>query len=79
MKNRKSKKRTQDDSPYSKPVPTSITSRFNIKFELTRSNLSCFIGEKKTHKKTLPKRSQSNNMRRLSEKKKIPVKEDQSR
>ena len=80
MKNRKSKKRTQEDSPYSKPIATSIANRFNIKIELTRSNLSCFIGEKKTNKKTLPKRSQSNNMRRPSEKKKTPltVKEEQS-
>lgn len=67
MKNRKSKKRTQDPSPYSNrnhPLPLS---RFNIKFDLTKSNLQCFIGQKRQNKKTLPKRSHSNQIKKQTE------------
>ena len=78
MKNRKSKKRTLEESPYSKHIASSTAFRFNIKFELSKSNLSCFIDEKRQIKKTLPKRSHSNNMRKPSEKKKAValIKED---
>jgi len=45
-------------------------SGMNIKFDMTKSNLSCFIGEKRQNKKTVPKRSQSIKTRKPSEKKK---------
>jgi hypothetical protein len=79
MKNRKSKKRTQEPSPYSKSGMLAGVSRFNIKFDLTQSNLECFIGEKRQIKKTQPKRSQSQKMRKPSEKKKpvTPVTKEQ--
>lgn len=70
MKNRKSKKRPQDASPYTKRGVLSSMPGLNIKFDFTRSNLSCFIGEKRQNKKTVAKRSQSIKPRKPSEKKK---------
>lgn len=70
MKSRKSKKRTQQASPYNKHGILSSMSGMNIKFDMTKSNLSCFIGEKRQNKKTVPKRSQSIKTRKPSEKKK---------
>lgn len=73
MKNRKSRKRTQEQSSYSNSAILSAVSRFKIKFELTKSNLECFIGEKRQIKKTQSKRSQSQKMRKPSEKKKAII------
>jgi hypothetical protein len=70
MKKTKSKRKTQDLSPYTKPLSTSMSSRFNIKFDLTTNNLSCFIGDKASYKKTLTKRSPSRKASKTSKSKK---------
>lgn len=70
MKNKKIVIRSIHPSPYSKPIAVPTNSSFNIKFDLTQSNLSCFIDQKRQIKKTLSKRSQSNKNRRPSSKKK---------
>lgn len=69
MKNRKSKKKSEHTSPYNKLNAISQRRSLAIKFNITKANISCFIGEKNQNKKSALKASKSLKNRKPSVKK----------
>ena len=71
LKGRKSAKKPRTESPYIKAQTSTLTNQIKIKFDFNKSNLSCFIDEKRINKLMNKKRSQSHKYRKPSQKKKI--------
>lgn len=71
LKSKKSTKKPRAESPYIKPHTLISTNQIKIKFDFNKTNLSCFIDQKRINKLMNKKRSQSQKYRKPSQKKKI--------